>query len=447
MEASSVRELIRRFHDSIAYLTTIIITIYVVLGIAAVALDVRHLPQFLDVVNFDQPGTAMTLLTTLMAGMISLLVFSFSTVMSVLTQAGSNFSNKLVFVIMTEKRHQQVLGHYLGTIVYLLILLLVPDAGDTPDTWRSLAVYLGSAMVINCLAMFVFFIHGTSQSVQINAITQSLLVSTQAALEKLEKRQARDDCAYRSDAAPRTGALEPGRAHTVYSRDSGYIQSVDFKLLGKLARRHSLTIHLEFNFGDFVVSQFPFMTIESQTPPDDRLVERLLGCLVYVEGVSAQEHYIKGLTQLMEVAIKALSPAINDPGTARLCIHQATELMSQRLALTPPDMMVDDNGRCLLTWREENVESLMFRVFDPILHYGSRDLSICLALLKAFKTLSNFATHDDHRIIQAHADRIIALMAEHFTTPLEVDFIEARLSSGIHRLQIDSRLPEASSTA
>ncbi|WP_456268823.1 DUF2254 domain-containing protein [Kushneria sp. AK178] len=437
MNTSRVLAFIRGFRNSIAYLTSLIITIYVLLGLAAVTFEVKSLPGFLDFMDFDQPGTARTLLATLMAGMISLLVFSFSTVMSVLTQAGSNFSNKLVFGIMTEKRHQKVLGHYLGTILYLLILLLVPAIGNTPDTWRSLAVYLGSAMVINCLAMFVLFIHGTSQSVQINAITQNLLISTQLSLDKLRKRQARDDYTHR------TGAVHPGTVYTLYSRDSGYIQGVDFKTLGELARRHELAIHLGFSFGDFVVKKFPLLTVEAETPPGEVLVEQILNCLEYVEGESTQNHYVNGLTQLMEVAIKALSPGINDPGTARLCIHQVTELLAQRLALTPPDMLVDDDGRCLLTWHEEGVESLMFRVFDPIVHYGGEDLSICLSLLKAFKTLSNFATAADNRVIQAHTDRVIALMAANFTTPLEIGFIEARLAGGLHRLQIDTRLPAA----
>lgn len=441
MSTSRVLDFINGFRNSIAYLTSIIITIYVVLGLAAVTLEVNTLPGVLDFLDFDQPDTARTLLSTLMAGMISLLVFSFSTVMSVLTQAGSNFSNKLVFGIMTEKRHQQVLGHYLGTILYLLILLLVPTIGDTPDTWRSLAVYLGAAMVINSLAMFVFFIHGTSQSVQINAITQGLLVSTQLSLDKLRKKQASDEYRYRPD------GCQPVAAYPVYSRDSGYIQGVNFSALARIARHHEVAIHLGFTFGDFVVKKFPILDIEADAAPGDVLVDRILACLEYVEGESTRDHYVNGLTQLMEVAIKALSPGINDPGTARLCIHQMTELLSQRLTLTPPNMLVDDDGRCLISWHEESFESLMFRVFDPILHYGGSDLSICLSLLKAFKTLSNFAQADDHRVIQAHADRVIQRMADHFTAPLEVDFIEARLSSGLHRLHINARLPERSAAS
>lgn len=441
MKTSRVLDFIRGFRNSIAYLTSIIITIYGVLAVLAVTFEVKSLPGVLDFVDFDHPGTARTLLATLMAGMISLLVFSFSTVMSVLTQAGSNFSNKLVFGIMTEKRHQQVLGHYLGTILYLLLLLLVPATQNPPDTWRSLAVYLGSGMVINSLAMFVFFIHGTSQSVQINAITQGLLVSTQRSLDGLREKQNSARYVHRDD------EIDTSVGHPVYSRDSGYIQSVDFERLAKMAHHNDIAIHLRFSFGDFVVKKFPILTVEADTATDEGLTGQILACLEYVEGESTQGHYVNGLTQLMEVAIKALSPGINDPGTARLCIHQMTELLAQRLALTPPNTLVDDDGRCLISWHEEDFESLMFRVFDPILHYGGQDPSICLSLLKAFKTLSNFAEADDHRVIQAHADRVIQRMADHFTASLEIDFIEARLTRGLHCLNINARLPERSASS
>ncbi|WP_043530069.1 DUF2254 domain-containing protein [Litchfieldella xinjiangensis] len=434
MSMTSALRFIINFRNSIAYLTSIIILAYVILGLIAVSVEPPSLPDALNVIRFDQPGTARTLLSTLIAGMISLVVFSFSMVMSVLTQAGSNFSNKLVFGLMTEKKHQHVLGHYLGTILYILILLLVPAASDTPDTWRSLAVYLGAAMVINSLGLFVFFIHSASQSVQINAITQDLLESTRQALKKLKRRQ--EDSAYICGHQ----TIDPYRCHPVFSRYSGYIQSAELKKLAKLAKKKNIAIHFNFSFGVFVVKHFPIIHIESSEPPSNEILDEIQSSLKYVEGESTEDHYVNGLTQLMEVAIKALSPGINDPGTARLCVHQITELFSQRLTMTPSNMIVDSDGKCLVSWHEEALESLMFRVFNPILHYGGDDLSICLSLLSALKTLSNFAEPPELETIQRHADRIIQRLAQDYTDPLEVDFVEARLSEGVHRLSLPQTL-------
>ena len=427
---------LRKVRNSIAYLTSMIIAVYIGLAIAVVGVNVSNLPDFLKFMNFDNPDTARTLLATLIAGMISLVVFSFSMVMSVLTQAGSNFSNKLVFGLMTEKRHQHVLGHYLGTILYILILLLVPVEGDTPDTWRSLAVYLGAGMVINSLVLFVFFIHATSQSVQINAITQGLLRSTQSSLRKLKKRG--EHSCYVNKCCDDN--QKP--CYYVYSRDSGYIQNADLENLAELSRIKNMAIKLNFSFGDFVVKNFPIISVFSTVSPCADTQDKILSALKYVEGESTKDHYVNGLTQLMEVAIKSLSPGINDPGTARLCIHQITELMSQRLTLTPSNMIIDKKGRCLVSWHVEKLDSLFFRVFNPILHYGGDDLSICLSLIKAFKTLSNFADEEDKSTIQRHAELVVKVLADNCQDPLEVHFVEARLSEGIHCLSIPSKLPK-----
>ncbi|MGR4069319.1 DUF2254 domain-containing protein [Billgrantia sp. C5P2] len=437
MNIPSPLQSIRKLRDSIAYLTSKIILVYVALGIAAVALETTNLPGFLDPIKFENSGTARALLATFIASMISLVVFSFSMVMSVLTQAGSNFSNKLVFSLMTEKRHQHVLGHYLGTILYILILLLVPVEEEAPDTWRSLAVYLSAAMVIHSLVLFVFFIHATSQSVQINAITQGLLKSTQLSLKKLKKRE--DNKLY----VRQNLVTHKHTYHTIRSRDSGYIQSAKFEALAKIAQNTRIMIHFNFSFGDFVVKDFPIIDIVSNKPPGDEVIQKILNTLEYVEGESTKDHYINGLTQLMEVAVKSLSPGINDPGTARLCIHQITELLSQRLNITPTNMIINDKGECLVSWHEESFESLIFKLFNPILHYGKKDLSICLSLLKALKTLSNFADNTDRQLIQAHADRIINILADHHADPLGLPFIEARMSAGIHHLDIPRNLPKA----
>ncbi len=368
--------------------------------------------------------------------MISLVVFSFSMVMSVLTQAGSNFSNKLVFSLMKEKRHQHVLGHYLGTILYILFLLLVPMEGSSPDTWRSLAVYLSAAMVINSLMLFVFFIHTASQSVQINAITQELLRSTQASLEKMKKRERNER--FISGCCGSRNQID----YAIYSQDSGYIQSADLDALAKISLNKGMVIHLNFSFGDFVVSNFPIFGVATKNKPDDEVNNKIISCLDYAEGESTKDHYINGFTQLMEVAVKSLSPGINDPGTARLCIHQITELLTQRLKITPCNMIVDSDNKCLVSWHEESFDSLLFRLFNPILHYGKGDLSICLSLLKAFKTLSNFANDEDKLVIQQHAERIIDIISNNYADPLEVKFVEERLSEGVHKLDLPKNLPQ-----
>ncbi|MGC3873145.1 DUF2254 domain-containing protein [Halomonas sp. GXIMD04776] len=428
---------VKNFRHSIAYLPSQLALLYLILGLAVVVPSIENdaLPDMLNWLKFKDPETARALLSTLIAGMVSLMVFSFSMVMTVLSQAGGNFSHKLVFGLITERHHQRVLGHYLGTILFILILLIVPLKGETPSLWRSMGAYLGVTMVVHCLGLFVYFIHNASQSVQINAITEGLHRETRQALEHLESQQRSSRWRY-MDPLPAIGAS----CHPIHSQRSGYIQNVDLEAVAEIAESQDAVVHINFSFGDYTVENFPLFKVEAPEEPDDAWCQKLLAQLVYVQGETVKDLYVNGLTQLMEIAIKALSPGINDPGTARLCLHQITELLIRRLKLLPSNVLADDQGHIRVTWPIRSFETLLYRLFMPILHYGREDISILLALLKALKTLSLYARHQELEVIQAHANQVVERLYQIARDRLDHQFINERLSSGEHRLQLPATL-------
>ncbi|MDI5921492.1 DUF2254 domain-containing protein [Halomonas sp. LR5S13] len=431
----------KAFRQSIAYLPSLLALAYFLVGLLAV---VPHegfisMPGWLDFVRFNDKDTLRTLLSTLIAGMISLVVFSFSMVMSVLSQAGGQFSHKLVFGLVTERHHQWVLGNYLGTILFILMLLMVPENGGSPGTWRSLAAYLGVAMVIHCLGLFVYFIHKASQTVQVNSVVAGLHLATSRSLASLKHRQQSPRYMRMADRIPAAAAASCHRFE-IRSRQTGFIQNANFAELAKLAASFDGVIHLNFSPGDFTLADFPLLYVDAPAEPDRACADEVLAHLLYGEGESIEDIHVHGLTQLMEMAVKALSPGINDPGTARLCINQLTDLLRRRLEFAPCNAMVDQHNRVRVTWPVESFESLIYRVYTPILHYGQDDVTIGLSLLKSVKSLSLYAQDSDWRLLQAYADRIIGTLADAADHRLDRDFISARLNSGEHRLELPDYL-------
>ncbi|WP_108445775.1 DUF2254 domain-containing protein [Halomonas denitrificans] len=430
--------LLKAFRQSIAYLPTLLALAYGLASLAALLLPIsdERLPTLLTLLGLEAPEKTQALLAALLGGMISLMVFSFSMVMSVLSQAGGQFSHKLVFGLVSERPHQWVLGHYLGTILFILMLLMVPDVAEGEATWRSLAIYLACAMVIHCLALFVYFIHNASMSIQIDAVATDLHRTTLASMHALQRRQQGREWRLLG-VAPTSG--DP--RHPVAARRAGYLQNADLSALAALARRVDGVVHLHFRFGDYVVEGLPILTLEAASPPEAAWCEEARAALVYMEGEAITEHHVFGMTQLMEIALKALSPGINDPGTARLCLHRLTDLLRRRLEWQPCNARFDGDGRCRVTWRVEDFESLLYRLFQPILHHGRHDLSIGLGVLKALKTLSLFAEPRELALLQAHADRVLETLAGAVRHPLDRRFVSARLDDGLHRLRLPAALP------
>lgn len=371
--------------------------------------------------------------------MISLMVFSFSMVMSVLSQAGGQFSHKLVFGLISERHHQRVLGHYLGTILFVLVLLMTPDVTEGIATWRTLAVYLACLMVIHCLALFVYFIHNASQSIQVDAVAADLHQTTLTSMQALQSSQNGEEWQVLSNCIPPITSDHPH--HPVHARQAGYLQNADLTTLATLAERVEGTMHLHFHFGDYVVAGMPILSLEARGAPESGWYDEVRATLTYMEGESISEHYVFGMTQLMEVALKALSPGINDPGTARLCLHRLTDLLRRRLEWQPCDSLFDQDGICRMTWKVEAFDSLVFRLFQPILIHGREDLSIGLELLRSLKTLSLFANNRDIKTLQAHADRVVEALAQTAAHPLDRRFASEHLNRGSHRLSLPDTLP------
>lgn len=433
-------ELFKRFTTSIAYLPTLAALAYVSLGLLALLPPVADdvLPLALRRLSLSSPSDTQSLLAALLGGMISLMVFSFSMVMSVLSQAGGNFSHKLVFGLISERRHQWVLGHYLGTILFILMLLIVPTVADDEATWRSLAIYAACAMVTHCLALFVFFIHNASQSIQVDAVISNLHGAT---LDSMNRAKAREQSPRWRFVPASTVPLR--RCHEIHATRAGYLQNADLEKLGRLAGRIGGVIHLTFRFGDYVVEGLPIIILECEDAPNEKWCQAVCETMTYLSGESIDEHFVHGMTQLMEVAIKALSPGINDPGTARLCLHRLTDLLGQYQTWQPANTLVDDDGRRLVTWPVERFDSLLHRLFVPLLHYGAEDQSTLLGLLKAIKSLSLLANEAQLAGLQAMADRIVEALDGHSRHPMDRAFITERLQRGQHRLSLPASLGDA----
>ncbi len=118
----------------------------------------------------ENGDTALSIINVCIGGLISLMVFSFSMVMLLLSQASSNYSPRLLPGLISDKKHQIILGIYLGTIIYNIFTLFSIEPSEEKYSLPGLSILLGIAATIFCLALFIYFIHNISQSIQINNI-------------------------------------------------------------------------------------------------------------------------------------------------------------------------------------------------------------------------------------------------------------------------------------
>ncbi|WP_162054928.1 DUF2254 domain-containing protein [Pontibacter pamirensis] len=391
--------------SSIAFLPSIISAAFLLLAVGslyfeslpiAAAIE-RRLPSLL----VPQEENARLILSTIASGIISLTVFSFSMVMIVLSQASSNQSPRVIPGLTTVKYHQVVLGFYIGTIIYTLLLLLnfKTESGGDEDT-PAIAVLLSMAFAVTCLVLFVYFIHSISKAIQVDNIMNSVFRKAKAALHH-ESRMANR---IKSTKVHNVRVF----THTLNNDGNGYLKRIQLKDLQQLARQHDLQIEIMVEVGAFTVEGSPLLRLSADPKEYGDLTQQLQECFDLSEEEVVMEDFEQGVKQLSEVAVKALSPGINDPGTALKAIDFLTLLFIYRVQCEDRNCLLDEENNLRVIENNISLDELLHRYLSPIRTYGKGDLQINMRLLKCLYNLLHQSPYNAHEVeIAKHASAVV----------------------------------------
>lgn len=410
---SLTNRLFRLYHrvtGSIAFYPTLIAVGLAVLCVVTILLEMTWLQPYkedLDLGLVKNAENARLILGTLVGGIISLMVFSFSMVMVVLNSAASSLSPRVIPGLISSRSHQVVLGVYLGTIIDSLMLISTIQEGDDINV-PSLGIFLALGLAVICLCLFVYFIRSISLSIQVDFILNRVYKQTLGQL-RARRRQLQDS----------HEPIWPDDAQwtVVRARRSGYFKALNVAAAQDLLEEQDARMTVQVHYGFFVMPRHPLMRIDREL--DENCTNRLLDCFDFYVEEYAQRHFFFGFKQIVEIAVRALSPGINDPGTAIKAIDMLGVLLAERMQM--PDHEVaraEDRPRIFI--RELNLHQLLQMTFGPQRRYGADDLQVLQALLQACKNLLYAAEDaDTERVLLRHAQAVVDQAAISLTGVLD----------------------------
>ncbi len=381
---------------SIALYPVLISACYAALAAAVLGFESTHLASTLRAhlpAGLSDPDTGREILGTLITSIVSLTVFSFSMVMVVLNGAAARLTPRVLPGLIGDSRNRIILGIYLGSILYYLLLIGIirtDEPASTPAFGLLLALLTG---LVN-LAVFVVFIRAVSQSIQVDWVLNQLYGSAYSNLEQRKERLA-------------SGATPPDDLDwwCLPAARPGYLREVNEKRLGELLRKRDLTAVIQVEPGFFLVEGHPLIRFSAPLSEQDRTAA--IDCFDFHNQEFAGANVSYGTRQIAEIAVKAISPAINDPGTAMRAINLIGVLL-QRLGGVPSfDVGCFDQGQPRLFYPQPGMPRLLERVVAPIRVYASQDPLVIITLLQCMKN----ALHDSpsHEQIEAIHDETRAL--------------------------------------
>jgi uncharacterized membrane protein len=306
--------------------------------------------------------------------MITIAGLTFSILIVALQLASSQFGPRVLRNYMRDRGSQFVLGTFIATFLYCLMVMRT--IGDVEGDEPRLAVTLAVVLAVGSLAVLIYFLHHSAASVHAPNVITTIAHELDHAIERLYPT---------SVGAPGDDVTMPAQQGAgevpLETPHSGYVQRIDGAALLELAMAHDVVIRVLRRPGDFVVADHPLAAMS----PADRLSETIrretLRAFILGEQRTAEQDIEFCFEQLVQIALRALSPAYNDPLTAAACIERigaAFERLLQRRE--PPAVRVDHTGQARVIAEPTSTARLIDLVVAPIIE-SARGNSIVLRQL------------------------------------------------------------------
>jgi uncharacterized membrane protein len=359
----------------------------------------------------QDPGVAQVILSSIATSIMTVVSIVFAILLMTLTLASTQFSPRILISFVRDRTTQWTLGIFLGTFSYCMAAL--PAARALPHPFVPAATVSGAMLLaLGCVGWLIYFIHHVSQSISVNHIVDRIARETELVIDEYMPYPRNP---FHLDDVDDLSSRQPGTA--VVSRRSGYIRYVDINRLITLAREYGIWVHLERRVGHFVPAGVPIIRVSKPERLSSERETHLLAAFDMGPTRTMQQDVEFGIIQIVDIALRAISPAINDPSTAVSCIDQLSRIAIYWLGREPPKSRYFAPPhvlRLIVPWI--TFQGLVDTAFDQIRHYAIADAAVSLRLIRAFRDIATAAKRKDERLLLVEvARRVMAGNEEHLS--------------------------------
>jgi len=201
---------------------------------------------------------------------------------------------------------------------------------------------------------------------------------------------------------------------TIASNESGYIRFVDRKRLVGLAKAYRVKINVLRRVGHFVPAGVPLLAVSKEGRLPTEGIEELRGAFDFGPTRTLQQDVEFGVLQIVDIALKAISPAVNDPSTAINCVDQLSAIMIRFASREPPEaVLYDPPGTMRVTIPWIGFDRLLEAAFEQIRLYSKSDVAVSLRLLRALGDIAATTADPEYRrTLVERGRRVVAGCAE-----------------------------------
>lgn len=323
------------------------------------------------------------MLSAIATSMITVAGVVFSITIVTLSLTSTQYSPRVLRNFMRDGPTQVVLGVFLGIFAYCLVVLRTIRGGDEGGFIPSVAVMGGMGYALAGIAMLIYFIHHVALSIQASAIVSRIADDTIRAIDHLFPQEVGQPAEGGAADAPLPQAWTGVRA----SR-SGYVIRIDSDTLLETAVRLDRVLRLPAAVGDFVAEGGVVIEAAGGQPLEQQEQQGLRACVLLGRQRTVEQDAGFGLQQLVDVALRALSPGVNDPTTACLCIDHLAALLARLAARRMPDGRRMQDGQLRVLVPAPDFAAMVDGAFTPVVQHTGGDVQVLQRVLQAVRIIA-----------------------------------------------------------
>ncbi len=365
------------------------------------------------------------MLTAIASSMLTVAALAFSLTLAAITQASGQFTPRIFRNFMRDRANQFALGYFVSVFAFCLIVLRTIRGADEVKFVPSLAVLTGLALAIGGVLVLIFFIHHIADSLQITTILNNITDETKQAVGKMFPHEM-------GDAATEGESNETWRAENIKNWrkipacEAGYVQNIDTNGLLEFAAANRILIKMRRGVGQFAGTGATLAEIapDTETPNLETETECEKSEKVN-EFFSLDRHRTIekdvgfGIRQIVDIALKALSPGVNDTTTAIGCIDNLGEIVAAIARRQMPAKVRSKDGVPRVITVAPDFQEYVETAFDQIRISGKANLAIFERLLTTVSFVYECASDESRR---RSLRRQIELIGEFAEQTLETDY-------------------------
>lgn len=371
------------------FVPAILVFVGILLGFLFVEIDVffgGYFGGFMGV----QPSGARDMLAVIAGSAITVAGTVFSITIVALTLASTQFSPRILRNFMSDTGNQAVLGTLVGIFAYCIIVLrTIREGGDNPnaDFVPSIAVVFGIVLGLAGIGCLIYYIHHVAISIQATTIVSNIATET---IAEIQKTFPLKDVSPAIDSETEAHLAKANSLEVICIRN-GYVQNTDTEKLTVLAEKYGLILRMQRRVGQFTIKNLPLLQIfpnRDNFVLDQTLIQKFrdaydIGNYRTVEGDVAF-----GLRQIVDIALKALSPAVNDSTTAVICVDYLSAILACLAERPSCPSNIFKAGKLRLVVEQQRYEDFFDLAFNQIRQNAGGNVAVILRQLNSINILS-----------------------------------------------------------